>query len=92
MITSIGIWSRENKSCQCSRKIALRAHTRHLGRHVEQRMSDLAGHHVDLIVQGNRDDHVGLIGTRQRQCVGMRTMPDETAHIERIADRIDEFG
>ena len=48
-------------------QIALLADARDLGRHVEQRMRDLAGDHVDLVGVRHRDQHVGVGGARLRQ-------------------------
>ena len=50
-------------------------------------MRDLAGDDVDLVVQRDRDDHVGLLRAGRFQHVGMRAVADETADVERIAHR-----
>ena len=73
-------------------QIALRADTGDLGRHVEQRMRHLTGHHVDLVIERHRDDHVRLLGTGLRQHVGMGAMAHIAAHVERIANALDEIG
>ena len=73
-------------------EIGLRADPGDLGRHVEERMRHLAGDHVDLVVQGHGDDHVGLVDAGLDENVGMGAMADQAAHVERVADRLDQLG
>src|SRR5690606_34681863 len=70
-------------------KIVLRADARHLGGHFEQRVRDLTGDHVDLVVKRAGDQHVGLIGTRFRKDVRIRAVADDAANIKRVAHRSD---
>ena len=67
-------------------QIGLGAYAGDLGRHLEQRMRDLAGHHVDLVGLGDRDDHVAVAGRRTLQHIGMGGEADQRADIERVAD------
>jgi hypothetical protein len=69
---------------------ALGADAGDLGGHVEQRVGDLAGHHVDLVVEGDGDDHLGLLGAGLGQHVGVGAMADEAADVEIVADGLDQ--
>ena len=71
-------------------QIILAAYARDLGRHLEQGMADLAGDHVHLVRIGDRDQHVGLLGTRHLQRAGMRGVANEGAHVERVVDLADQ--
>ena len=66
--------------------IGLGANSGDLGRHIEQRMGDLARHHVDLVIQGHGNDHVSLFGTCPCKHIGMRAMTDMAANIELVLD------
>ena len=72
-------------------QVALGADARDLGRHIEQRVRDLAGDHVDLVVEGHGDDHVGLLHAGLGEHLGVGAVTDEAADVERIADRVDEL-
>ena len=54
-------------------------------------MGHLAGDHVDLVVEGHGDDHVGLLGAGLGEHVGMGAVADEAAHVEGVADRLNEL-
>ena len=72
-------------------EIALVPYARNLGRHVEQRMGNLAGHHVDFIGIGDSDDHIRVIRTSSLKCMGVRS---ETLHgfdVHGIRDFLDQF-
>ncbi len=58
---------------------------------LKMRVRDLAGDDVDLVVERDRDDHVGLVGAGCFQHVRMRAVADEAAHVQRVADRLDQF-
>ena len=73
-------------------EVALRADAGDLGRHVEERSRHLAGDHVDLVVQGHRDDHVGLVDAGLGEHVRMSAVADQAADVERIADRLYQSG
>ena len=45
----------------------------------------------DFVVEGDGDDHVGLLGAGLGKHVGMGAVADEAAHVERIADRLDKL-
>lgn len=47
-------------------------------------MRHLTGDDIDLVMQRNGDDHVGLVGTGLGQHVGMGAMADITAHVQRL--------
>ncbi len=51
-------------------QIGLCPDPRDLDRNVEERVRDLAGDHVDLVVEGHGNDHVCLLRARGRQRVG----------------------
>ena len=70
-------------------EIALVAHPRDLGRHFEQRMGDLAGHHVDFIGIGDGDDHIGVARPGGLEHVGVRGESFHGFDIHGIADLFD---
>ena len=72
-------------------QIALFADAGDLGRQVEQRMGHLARDHVNLVMQGDRDDHVRLVRAGALQHVGVGSVTDKAADVERVADRTDQF-
>ena len=72
-------------------EIARLAHPGDLGRHLEKRVSHLAGDHVDLIGAGDRYDHIGVGGAGRLQHVGMGSKPFHRLDIEGIAQLPDKF-
>ncbi len=73
-------------------QIFLRPYAGHFRGHAEQRMRHLTGHHVDLVVKRDADDHVGVFRTRRFQYVRLGTVADEAAHVELVADGLDQRG
>ena len=73
-------------------QIVLRTNTGDLGRDVEERMGDLAGGHVDFVVERDGNQHFGLIGAGPRQHIRMGAVADITADIQRLGDMRDERG
>jgi hypothetical protein len=71
-------------------QVGLGADAGNLGGHVEDRMGDLAGDHVDLVVECHGDDHVGLICAGLGENIGMSAMTDIAADIERVTDGLDQ--
>src|SRR5690606_22830197 len=71
-------------------EVELRAYARDLGRHFKQRMRNLTGNHVDLVVERYRDDHVRLVGARFRQHAGIGAMSDYATDIQRVSHRTNE--
>ena len=67
-------------------QVALVAHPRDLFRHVEQRVRDLARHHVDFVGVGNGDDHLGVLGIRLLKHVGERRVADDRPRIHRVGE------
>ena len=72
--------------------IALRTDARDLGRDIEQGVSHLAGNHVHFVIQGDRNDHVGLFGAGTRQHIGMGAMADMAANVKLVLDVLDKVG
>ena len=72
-------------------QVALVTHAGDLGRHVENRMGHLTGHHVDLVGIGHRDDHVRVRRARFFQDVGVRGMADDPLHVEGVGDLVDQL-
>ena len=68
------------------RKVSRRPDQRDLGRDVEDRVRDAARDDVDLVVLGQRDQHVGVVGVGALQHVRVRTAPDQRAHVETMAN------
>ena len=54
-------------------------------------MRDLAGHHVDFVVQGNGDQEVGLRRARFFQHFRVGAMADDAARIDGFADGLYQF-
>ena len=67
-------------------QVALVADPRDLFGHVEQRVRDLARHHVDLVGVGNGDDHLGVLGIRVLEHVGERRVADDRPRIHRVGE------
>ena len=67
-------------------EVALGTDAGDLGRHLEQGMRHLAGDHVDFVEQRDGDQHVGPFGAGLGEHVGVGAVPDEAAHVERVAD------
>jgi hypothetical protein len=67
------------------------AHTGDLGRHVEERVTDLAGHHVHFVRIGDGDHHVGAWRAGALQHVGVRGKADQTLDIQGIDDLVDQL-
>ena len=67
-------------------------HPGDLGRHIEQAMADLAGHHVDFIGEGHGDDHVGVGGAGALQHIGVGGEPDHALDVEGVADLANQLG
>ena len=61
------------------------AHPGDLARGAEHGIRHLAGHHVDLIAAGDRDQHVGILGPRLAQHVGMGGPARDGADVEAAA-------
>jgi hypothetical protein len=57
---------------------------------VEDGVGDLAGHHVDLVDVGHRDDHVGVGGPCPLQHVRVRPVADDALDVEAVAQRLDQ--
>ena len=72
-------------------QIALVTDSRDLDRHVEQRMRHLARHHVDLVVLGDGDQDVGVLGLGTFQRIRMRGMADDSLDVQAVADAPDQF-
>jgi hypothetical protein len=53
-------------------QVGRRADAGDLGRRAEQRVADLAGHHVDLVAGGHGNQHVRIVCAGSAQHVGMR--------------------
>ena len=63
-----------------------------LRRHVEQGVRDLAGHHVDLVGLGHRDQDIGALGVGLLERVRMGRMADDALDVEAVADSPDQVG
>ena len=71
-------------------QVALLAHPRDLLGHVEERMGDLAGHHVDLVGVGDGDDHLGGLGARFLEHVGERRVTDDHPRVHRVGEALHD--
>ncbi len=72
-------------------EIALRADPRDFRRHVEERVRDLAGDHVDFVVKRHGDQHVRLGDARLLQDVGMGCISFDRAHFQDVVGPLHEF-
>ncbi len=55
-------------------------------------MRHLTGHHIDLVGQGDGNDHVRFIRPSGGKHVGLRTVSDKSPHVERVAHELDMTG
>ena len=65
------------------------AHARDLGGGVEEGVGPLAGDHVRLVAVGDREDHVGVLGPRLLQHVGVGAAPEHGADVEPVAQALE---
>ena len=73
------------------RQIALVTDAGDLGRDVEQRMGNLTCHHVDLVGQRDRDDHVGLGGASLLKHIGVGSKSNHRLNVQGVADLLDQL-
>jgi hypothetical protein len=71
-------------------QIGLSANAGDLRRYVEQRMRNLARHHVDFVVERHRYDHVGVLRAGAGKNVGMRAVANEALGVERVSHVADQ--
>ena len=67
-------------------EIALVAQAGDAARYLEQRIGDLAGHHVDLVRSGDRDQHVRFPRAGLLQHFRIGGVADHAAHVEGFVD------
>jgi hypothetical protein len=72
--------------------VAARPDPGDLGRGIEQGVGDLTGDHVDFVVVGQRDQHVGVGCTRLFQHAGMRGVTADGAEIQPILQGLQAFS
>ena len=68
------------------RQVFLLTDPRDLQRHIEQRVGDLAGHHIDFIGEGYSDQHIGVRDAGPFQNIRKRGQPDDATHVLAFAD------
>ena len=51
----------------------------------ECRVADLAGHHVDLVTAGHRDQHIGVFGAGTAQYFGMGSPAGHGLNVQAVA-------
>ena len=73
-------------------QIRLVADPRDLGRHVEDRMTNLAGHHVDLVGIGDRDHHFRIGSAGLLQHVGVGGEAHHALNVEGVGDLFHQGG
>ena len=71
-------------------EVRLRPHPGHLGRHIENGMGHLTGHHIDLIIKRDGDDHVRLVRSGPCQYIRVSPMAHIAAHIQIVANGRDQ--
>ena len=55
-------------------------------------MRHLTGHHVDLVIKCDGDNHVGLFGPGLSKNVRMCAVADKATHVQLIANGVDQLG
>ena len=73
-------------------KIALLANTGDFGRHVENRMRDLASDHVHFVRKGHGDDHVSVRNAGALKHIRVRSVSDDRLHIKGFVHFPDQVG
>ena len=79
------------KLAPARRQILLSAHTGDLVRNVEQRVGNLANHHVDLVGIGHGDDHIAVVCASRLKNIGIAGMPLDPTHVEFGLDNVDQL-
>ena len=73
-------------------QVLIGANTRDLGRGMEQRVGNLAGHHIEFVGLGDRDNHVGIIGTGAAQYIRVGGVATHGADIEVFLQVAKQYG